>query len=401
MPMFRYRAEDAAGKPCRGVQEAQSARHARQLLRERGLSIQSMRVASGVGIGRLLKNDGLNAAERALVTRQLATLLQAAMPLAEALRAVAAQSEKRRVQHLILAVGERVSEGYGLAQALLSYPQAFPPVYCATVAAAERSGHLAQVFERLADHTENQQVVRQRVQLALVYPLILLFASLLIVAFLLGYVVPDVVQVFVHGQQELPAMTRVLMALSEGTRRYGLSVVALVAGSLVLARWALREPSRRARWHSLLLNMPLCGALVRSIEAARFIGTLAILGKSGVPLADAMHIAAAVVGNLAVRQRLAEAARAVSEGTTLASSLEHSQTLPPLMLHMIASAERAGELDGMLERAADLQEKLLAGRITLAVSLFEPLMLVLMGAVVLFIVLAILMPILNLNQLVN
>ncbi len=402
MPMFRYRAEDATGRSCHGVQEAQSARHARQLLRERGLMVLSMRSAgSSIGFTNLFRNNGLSPAQRALVTRQLATLLQAGMPLAEALRAVAAQSEHRRVKELMLAVSERVSEGYGLAQALLLYPQAFPSVYCSTVAAAERSGHLARVFERLAEHTENQQLVRQRVQLALVYPVILLIASLSIVAFLLGYVVPDVVQVFAQGQQALPLMTRILMALSEGTRQYGLVACVLVAGSFSTVYWALREPARRMRWHNLLLRLPLCGGLIRSSEAARFISTLAILGKSGVPLADAMHIAAAVVGNLALRERLRTAARELSEGATLARSLELSGTLPALMLHMIASAERAGELDAMLERAAALQEKLLSGRIALAVSLFEPLMLVLMGAVVLFIVLAILMPILNLNQLVN
>ncbi|PWB31134.1 type II secretion system protein GspF [Pseudomonas sp. SDI] len=401
MPRFHYRAQTAEGKRSRGVQTARDARHARQLLRARGLQVLALRPAFALNPGGWITPASLSVSQRVLLTRQLATLLQACMPLAEALHAVAAQSEARPVRQLMLDVAQRIAEGHTLAKALGHFPRAFPPLYCATVAAAERSGHLGLAFENLAEHSENQQLARQRIRLAMVYPLILMLASMAIVAFLLGYVVPDVVQVFVQNHQALPAMTQVLMALSEAVRRYGLLCLAAVGSSLLVLTLLLREPARRLRWHAVQLRLPVVGAVLRGSEAARAIRTLAILLSSGVPLVDALRIAAAVVVNLALRARLEGAVQALSEGDSLARSLERSATLPPLMLHMIASAERAGELERMLGRAAELQEKLLAARIALAVSLFEPLMLVLMGAVVLFIVLAILMPILNLNQLVN
>ena len=399
MPSFRYRVRDAQGYCQRGTLPARDARHARQLLRGRGFQVLCLRPVWG--LAGLLGTATLAECDRVLLTRQLATLLQAGLPLADALRAVAAQSEKRAVQQVLLAVVECLGEGQSLAVALGRAPQAFTPAYCATVAAAERSGHLAAAFEQLAEHIENQQLARQRIRLALVYPTILLCASLAIVAFLLGFVVPDVVQVFTHNHQQLPAMTRVLMALSEGAQRFGLPFAAALVAAGLFARLAVRAPPRRLRWHGLVLRIPVFGALVRGSEAARAIRTLAILVRSGVPLVDALGIAAGVVGNQMLRVRLQAVAQAVSEGATLARSLEQSATLPPLMLHMIASAERAGDLEHMLERAAEMQERLLGGRIALALSLFEPLMLVVMGAVVLFIVLAILMPILNLNQLVT
>lgn len=396
---FRYRVRDAQGYCRRGTLPARDARHARQLLRARGFQVLRLRPAWG--LASLFGAPTLAVGDRVLLPRQLATLLQAGLPLADALRAVAAQSEKRAVQQVLLAVVERLGEGQSLAAALGQAPQAFTPAYCATVAAAERSGHLAAAFEQLAEHTENQQVAHQRIRLALVYPTILVCASLAIVAFLLGFVVPDVVQVFAHNHQQLPAMTRVLMAVSEAAQRFGLPLLGVLLVAGLCARIAVRAPKCRLRWHGLLLRLPVCGALIRASEAARAIRTLAILVRSGVTLVDALGIAAGVIGNQMLRQRLQTVAQAVSEGTTLARSLEQSDTLPPLMLHMIASAERAGDLEHMLERAAQLQERLLGGRIALALSLFEPLMLVVMGAVVLFIVLAILMPILNLNQLVT
>jgi general secretion pathway protein F len=237
--------------------------------------------------------------------------------------------------------------------------------------------------------------------MALVYPLILMLASVVIVGFLLGYVVPDVVKIFVDSGQPLPWLTRALISVSNGLRSHGLwlfGALAMVGG---LWRWSLRQPLWRMRCHRLVLNLPIAGQLLREMEAARFASTLAILGKSAVPLVDALEIAAAVIGNLSIRARMADVARAVREGGTLTRGLEISGDIPPMMLHMIASGERAGELDRMLSRAAEQQESSLAARIALVVSLFEPAMLVLMGGVVLLIVLAILLPILSLNQLVN
>ncbi|MDR9860635.1 MULTISPECIES: type II secretion system inner membrane protein GspF [Pseudomonas] len=403
MPAFDYQAQDRNGRRIRGSQEAESPRQARQLLRDRGLMTTHLREARRVKnpAGRFTSNARLSASELALVTRQLSTLIQASLPLEEALQAVASQSEKRRVSSLLLSVRSRVLEGYTLASALGGFPKVFPELYRATVAAGERSGHLEQVLEQLADYTEARQLSRQRIQLALVYPLILMCASLAIVGLLLAYVVPDVVKIFIDSGQPLPMLTRGLIALSDGLRGYGLWLFLLIFTLVAGVRAALRQPAMRLRWHALLLRMPLLGGVLRATEAARFASTLAILGKSAVPLVDALEIAAAVIANQTVRARMSDVARSVREGGTLARALERSGDIPPMMLHMIASGERAGELDSMLARAAEQQEKTLAARIALAVSLFEPFMLVVMGGVVLLIVLAILMPILSLNQLVS
>ena len=298
-------------------------------------------------------------------------------------------------------MGARVLEGHTLAEGVGRFPRAFSELYCATVAAGERSGHLGVVLEQLADYTEARQMARQRIQMALVYPLILLLASVSIVAFLLGFVVPDVVAMFVGSGQALPWLTRALILISGATQAYGAWALLLVAAGGVGLASLLRRPALKLRWHGALLRLPIIGPAWRASDAARFASTLSIMGKSAVPLVDALHIAASVVGNIGIRGRLAEVARSVREGGTLARGLELSGDIPPLMLHLIASGERAGELDRMLERAAQQQEKVLAARIALIVSLFEPLMLVVMGGVVLLIVMAILLPILSLNQLVN
>nr|WP_180203930.1 type II secretion system inner membrane protein GspF [Pseudomonas sp. SbOxS1]NYU03723.1 type II secretion system inner membrane protein GspF [Pseudomonas sp. SbOxS1] len=402
MPTFDYRADDVQGSQRKGRLEADSPRHARQLLRERGLwprDLKEIRVVAGANkpgsAGRL------SAADLALLTLQLSTLVQAGLPLEESLEAVAKQSAKRRVASLLSAVRSRVMEGHALAAALAQFPKAFPELFRATVAAGERSGHLGQVLEQLAAYTQARQASRQKIQMALVYPLILMLASVVIVGFLLGYVVPDVVKIFVDSGQPLPWLTRALIGTSDGLRNHGLLVIVALALLIALWRWSLRQRVWRLRWHRLVLNLPVCGDVLRAMEAARFASTLAILGKSAVPLVDALEIAAAVIGNLTIRARMTDVARSVREGGTLTHGLELSGDIPPMMLHMIASGERAGELDRMLARAAEQQESSLAARIALVVSLFEPAMLVMMGGVVLLIVLAILLPILSLNQLVN
>jgi len=402
VPTFDYRAHDAQGKTCKGRLEADGARHARQLLRERGLwprTLLEVRVAAATG--KQPRGGRLGAADLALLTLQLSTLVQAGLPLEEALDAVAKQSARRKVAGLLSAVRSRVMEGHALASALGQFPKAFPELYRATVAAGERSGHLGHVLEQLASYTQARQASRQKIQMALVYPLILMFASLAIVGFLLGYVVPDVVKIFIDSGQPLPWLTQGLIALSNGLRNHFLWVMAALATLSGLWRWSLRQPAWRLRWHRWMLNTPVIGEVLRAMEAARFASTLAILGKSAVPLVDALEIAAAVIGNLTIRARMVDVARSVREGGTLTRGLELSGDIPPMMLHMIASGERAGELDRMLARAAEQQESSLAARIALVVSLFEPAMLVLMGGVVLLIVMAILLPILSLNQLVN
>lgn len=403
MAAYEYLAMCNAGRKTRGVQEGDSERQVRQLLRERNLVPLQVKPARGSRIQGMASASarGVGPAELALLTRQLATLVQAALPLEEVLAAVAAQCEKRSHQSMLLAVRARVLEGHGLARAMGEFPRAFPPLYRATVAAGERAGHLGQVLLQLADYTEARQAARQQIQLALLYPSILLLAAFGIVGFLLGFVVPDVVKVFVDSGQELPALTRGLIASSAALRDYGALLLALLAGLAGGAHLALRKPAPRLFWHRAQLRLPVVGRVIRASNCTRFISTLAILGRAGVPLVDALEIAAEVVANQQIRTGLKDVARSVREGGGLTRALEQSGHFPPMMLYMIASGERSGELDAMLDRAARQQEAQLANRIAMLVGLFEPAMLVFMGASVLLIVLAILMPILSLNQLIT
>ncbi len=404
MAAFEYLALDNQGRQQKGLLEADSPRQARQQLRERNWSPLEIKQAkareeksrSGLSFG-----QGLSARDLALVTRQLATLVQAALPIEEALRAAAAQSTTPRIKSMLLAVRARVMEGHSLAASLKEYPSAFPDLYRATVAAGEHAGHLALVLEQLADYTEQRQQSRQKIQLALLYPVILMVASLTIVGFLLGYVVPDVVKVFVNTGQELPALTRGLIAASDLVKHWGWLFLLLGGAGVFGLRQALRDGNLRRRWHALILRIPLVGRLARATNTARFASTLAILTRSGVPLVEALSIAAAVIANLRIRDKVIEAAQKVREGSSLTRALDATEEFPPMMLHMIASGEKSGELDQMLARTARNQENDLAAQIALLVGLFEPFMLVFMGAVVLVIVLAILLPILSLNQLVG
>ena len=404
MAAFEYLALDPRGREQKGLIEADSPRQARQLLREKQwapLEVKQAKSKEDVSRGGLSFGRGLSARDLALVTRQLATLVQAALPIEEALRAAAAQSTSAKIKSMLLAVRARVMEGHSLAAALREYPSAFPELYRATVAAGEHAGHLGLVLDQLADYTDQRQQSRQKIQLALLYPVILMVASLAIVVLLLGYVVPDVVKVFVNTGQELPALTRGLIATSDVVKNWGwLIVLGLIAAFLAM-RAALRDPALRLRWHAFILRIPLIGRLSRATNTARFASTLAILTKSGVPLVEALSIAAAVIANLRIRERVVEAAQKVREGSSLTRALDVTGEFPPMMLHMIASGEKSGELDQMLARTARNQENDLAAQVSLLVGLFEPFMLVFMGAVVLVIVLAILMPILSLNQLVG
>lgn len=405
MAAFEYIALDAKGRQQKGVLEGDSARQVRQLLREKQLSPLQVEPAhrkeqAGGGASFGLRR-GLAARDLALVTRQLATLISAALPIEEALRAAAAQSRQPRIQSMLLAVRARVLEGHGLAAALAAFPAAFPELYRATVSAGEHAGHLGPVLEQLADYTEQRQQSRQKVQLALLYPVILMVTSLIIVGFLLGYVVPDVVRVFIDSGQTLPALTRGLIVVSELVKSWGWLALIVIVLLVLGFRRAIREDGMRLRWHGFALRVPLVGGLVRATETARFASTLAILVRSGVPLVEALAIGTEVVVNRVIRNDVIQATQRVREGGSLSRALEASRQFPPMMLHMIASGERSGELDQMLARTARNQENDLAATIGLLVGLFEPFMLVFMGAVVLVIVLAILLPILSLNQLVG
>ncbi len=405
MAAFQYTALDTRGRQQKGVLEADSARQVRQLLREKQLAPLQVepvhRTEQASNTERFSLRRGLSARDLALVTRQLATLIGAALPIEEALRAAAAQSRQPRIQSMLIAVRAKVLEGHSLAKALSSFPAAFPKLYHATVAIGEHAGHLGPILEQLADYTEQRQQSRQKVQMALLYPVILMLTSLGIVGFLLGYVIPDVVRVFIDSGQTLPALTRGLIFLSELVKAWGALVLLLISLAMLAFRHSLRNEDVKRRWHAFLLRIPLVSGLIAATETARFASTLAILVRSGVPLVEALAISAEVIANLVIRGDVVQATQRVREGSNLSRALEASRQFPPMMLHMIASGERSGELDQMLARTAHNQENDLAATIGLLVGLFEPFMLVFMGAVVLVIVLAILLPILSLNQLVG
>lgn len=406
MGAFEYTALDAAGKERKGVLEGDTARQIRQQLREQGLAPLTVeavmqRESSRSGAQNVSLRRGISATDLALVTRQLATLVKAGLPLEEALHTTAQQTELPRLKSMILAVRSRVLEGHTLADGLREFPHAFPELYRSTVAAGEHSGHLDVVLERLADYTESRQQLRQKIQLALFYPAILTVVALLVTIALLTYVVPQVVQVFESIGQELPLLTRALIALSGFLRNFGFVLLILLIVAIVLFRRSLRIEANRYRFHQLLQRLPVIGRLQRGLNTARFARTLSILTASGVSVLEALRISGEVVGSLPMRAAIDEAAQKVREGASIAASLRRSGQFPPMTMHLIASGESSGKLEEMLERAAVNQERELETLIAALMGLFEPLLIVVMGSVVLVIVLAILLPIFDLNQLVK
>lgn len=406
MAAFEYTALNQKGREEKGVLEADGVRQVRQLLRDKGLAPLTVNAAKEQKSSDT-KNPlatwftpGLSVRDLSLVTRQLATLIAAGLPVEEALLAVSKQSENQRIQSMLLAVRGKVMEGFSLANSLAEYPRAFPNLYRATVAAGESAGHLDLVLNRLADFTESQQESRSRIQQAMVYPVILFALTILILGGLLGYVVPDIVEVFADTGQELPALTQAIIATSDFIAAYGL---VMLIGAVVIAigvQRALTVPSIRLAWDQRILHLPLFAKMSRGMNTAQFASTLSILSSSGVPLVDAMRIAGQVLSNTFLREKVAEATVKVSEGSSLNGALEQSGYFPPIMLHMIASGESSGQLDDMLSRVANSMQQDVEALLNVLLSLFGPFMLLMMGGAVFTIVMAILLPIINLNQLV-
>jgi general secretion pathway protein F len=407
MGAFEYAAVDAAGRERKGVMEGDTARHVRQLLREQGLlpvavsEVLQQETARAQRRFSLVFQRGLSASDLALVTRQLATLVKSALPLEEALLAVSQQTDKPRVRSIMLGVRSKVMEGHTLADGLADFPTSFPEIYRATIAASEQSGHLDAVLERLADYTDNRQQLQQRTLGALLYPVLLFLVCVAIVFFLLVSVVPKIVEVFRTSEAQLPLLTQVLIAGSDFMRHYGVWVVVGIAAAIFLfTRW-LRIESNRRLWHGFLLSLPVVGKVVRGSNTARFARTFSTLTSSTVPVLEAMRISAEVVSNLPMKAAVEDAAVRVREGAPIGKSLAASRVFPPMMIHLISSGESSGELDTMLDRAAIHQERELDSILQGVVGLLGPLMILLMGGLVLVIVLAMLLPIFELNQLVK
>ncbi|MGH8257389.1 MAG: type II secretion system inner membrane protein GspF [Steroidobacteraceae bacterium] len=406
MGAFEYTALDVGGRSRKGVIEGDTARHVRSLLRERHLlpvTIEEVAAQEsrrqqrpGLRFGR-----GLSASDLALMTRQLATLVRAGLPLEEALLAVSEQTEKPRVQSIVLGVRAKVVEGHPLASGLGDFPRVFPEIYRATVSAGEQSGHLDAVLERLAEYTESREQLYQKVMGALLYPIVLTIMCFIIVSILLTYVVPKVVEVFQAQNAQLPLATRVLVGVSGFLRSNALWLLVGIAVAIVIGARALKSPANRRRYHQFLLTVPVMGRIMRGFNTARFTRTLSILTASTVPVLEALRIAGEVVTNLPMRDAVAAAAARVREGAPIGRSLAASRLFPPMTVHLISSGEASGELQTMLERAAANQERELEALLAALMGLLGPLLIVGMGLFVMGIVFAMLLPIFEINSLIH
>ncbi|MCU7959833.1 MAG: type II secretion system inner membrane protein GspF [gamma proteobacterium symbiont of Bathyaustriella thionipta] len=403
MPAYDYVALDQAGNKHKGILEGDGERHIRQLLREQSLiplQVQAISDMANSQQGRRFISR-ISATDLAIATRQLATLLHSAVPLEQSLGAVAEQSEQKQLQQVFSALRSLVREGQTLADAMCQYPQVFPDLYRATIMAGEAAGKLDFVLEELAEFTEARAELQRNMRLALVYPLLLSFVSLLIVVGLLVYVVPEIVRVFENSEQSLSLLTLVMIAASDFLRHYGVYLLAFLA--LLMLGWRrLRSvPKVKQFMDDMQLHIPLVSRLVKGQNAARFTRTLSILVRSGVPLLEALKLASEVVSNSRMRQVVTQASERVREGGNLSEGLAKDKLFPPITVHLIASGEASGNLDTMLEKVAQHQENEMNATTQTLVSLFEPAMILLMGVFVLLIVLAVLMPVFEMTSLIQ
>ena len=413
MAAFDYIVLDDNGKERKGVIEGDTSRQVRQILRDKGLTpleiTESRKKARGKASStqahslRSLQifQRSISATELALLTRQLATLIQAALPLDETLAAVANQAEKPRIKSMLYAIRSRVLEGHSMAAGLADYPKVFPELYRATVDAGEQSGHLDTVLERLADYTESRQEIQGKVRQALIYPVFLSFFAIAIVVFMMTSIVPQVVAVFEDTGQTLPGLTLTLIALSDFVVDYGMLIFVLIIGLFIGFQVLLTRPAFVMKYHLFLFRLPLIQRLVRGLNAALFTRTFSILTGSGVTVIEAMKISAKVVANLPMREAILEATDRVREGTGIKNALDQSKLFPPMTLQLIASGENSGKLEDMLERASVQLEREQVTLIAYIVGILEPVIILTMGILVLLIVLGILLPIFDLNALVK
>lgn len=396
MGAFQYQALTKNASTKKGIIEADSERNARQLLREQGLIPTEIRPIRQ----QQTHKDKINAQDLSLITRQLATLLAAGIPVDESLQGVSEQTEKNKVRGLIVGVRSLVLEGYSLAQAMGEYPQAFPELYRATVAAGEQTGRLDVVLEKLADYTEKQQATKHKIQQALIYPLLMITVSTGIISFLLAFVVPKIIDVFRSSGQTLPAMTQWLITFSQIIKNDGLYIMIVLILLGFLFQRGLQHQPFKTFWHQCLLRLPMISYLIRTINTSRYIHTFAILFSAGVNVLETMKVSASLVTNIIMQNALVQAATQVREGKSIHQALKQTHFLSPMTIHLIASGEKSGQIAPMMERAADHLDDEVNRLIDTGLSLLEPLIILLMGGVVLFIVLSTLLPIFSMEQLV-
>jgi general secretion pathway protein F len=399
MAAFSYQALDPQGSESSGTLEADNARHARTVLRERGLYPTSI-----TPLGENQKGQQrlrVSTAELCLLTRQLSALLSAKLTVEQALLAVSEQTDKPSARALLAAVRSEVMSGYSLRAALDRFDHAFPVIYRASVSAGEKSGQLPHVMEMLADYLEQQDALRRKMLQALLYPAIVTCVAMMVIIGLMTYVVPRVAEVFVQSHQTLPLLTRLLIGASDFLRNWGPWLVLLIIGAIFAFRHALRDDAVKRRWHRWLLGLPMLGRHLRTLDTARFASTLAILVSSGVPLLAGLDAGRQVMKSLPLKEAVATAADRVREGSSLSAAMKQARTFPPLLVHMLASGEATGDLSTMLSRCAKLQQAEVENRSLTLTTLLEPMLLLGMGGSVLLIVLAVMQPIIELNSLVK
>jgi general secretion pathway protein F len=403
MGAFEYSAVDSTGKMHKGVKSADSPRQIRQNLREQGLMPVSVEAVTGEESRRSGSRwrKKPKTASLALVMRQLATMVKSGAVLDEALNVVSEQTDQVWAKRVFVGIRAQVQEGMSLAAAMAEFPEVFPDLYRATIEAGEHTGRLDLVLERLADYTEFRQQLQQKITLALAYPLLLSVVAVLVVVGLLGYVVPQIVTVFTNINQELPILTRIVIRLSDFFRERGIILLFLLIVGVIVSRLALRNPGIRFKVHGFLITAPLFGRFVKGLEVSRFARTYSILVASGVSALEGLKIAAGVVNNLVLKKAIEKAAQGVREGKTISKSLAATKAFPPMVIYLIASGEASADLAQMLDQAASSQEREVEVMTGLATAIFEPMLILLMGGLVLLIVLAILMPVFELNQLVR
>jgi len=400
---FAYKAIDANGKQKKGTLESDSGRLLRQQLRAMGLTPLEVEPVANKATksGSNLLRSKIKTSELALITRQLSTLVASSIPIEECLYAVAEQCDTPKIKTVVSSVRSGVIEGHTIADSMRGFPLIFDNLFCAMVAAGEKSGHLDKVLDRLADYSEQRQEMKTKMTQAMIYPIVLTLVAISVVAILLTSVVPQVIGQFEHMGADLPKSTQFLIAASDAISSYGLYFLGLIVGGIFALKLQLRKAKSQLFFDQKLLNMPVIGRVVNELNTARFARTLSILNSSAVPLLEALGIAGNVLSNQHIRLKVGEATNLVREGTSLGRALESTKLFPPMMLHMIASGEKSGELGNMLERSADNQDKQFSAQVSIALGLFEPALVVSMAGVVLFIVAAILQPILQLNNMVS
>lgn len=404
MAAYNFIALETDGKEKKGIVDADSAKQARQQLREQGLlPIDVFEITGDKKIKSrfTFSRQHINSNDLALLTRQLATLLAAGMPIEECLQGVAEQTEKASIKSLIYGVRSRVLEGHSLANAMSQFPNAFPELYCATIGAGEQTGRLDIVLNRLADYSESQQAIRSKIQQALIYPALMTFVSIAIVTFLLTFVVPKIIGVFSSTGQALPDATLILVAISSNIKNYGLYYFIAMVIFIFSFNRSLKRHDIRKRWHQFLLKLPILGHSIKTINTARYARTFGILSAAGVPILEAMRVSSTLVNNIPLHEAITAAGARVGEGAPINFALKQSRCFSPMTVHLIASGESSSRLEEMLGRAADNQDNEVRRLIETGLTLFEPMIILIMGAVVLFIVLAILLPIFQMDQFVG